>query len=229
MGKSTEVRSLKLDQAQELLSHHSSLHPSSHGRMSVLSEPKNTSLIIYLTDMTNIIRRLGYIPLALVQADTYMHKTKTGCSKYLHLYEASWTQLAAETPRLEDYENGSIQTTWMISYEHVRQGNLTAGKLLQLWAYLDNQDIWYELFLRGRDGDQEEYGWLQELAGSEIVFKRVMESLLAYSLIESYGDRESYSMHPVVHNWYSETISYGQVGLMLAALRVLDTAAPGHS
>ncbi|KAI4264895.1 MAG: hypothetical protein L6R42_000009 [Xanthoria sp. 1 TBL-2021] len=210
MGKSTEVGSLKLDQAQELLSHHSNLHPSSH-------------------DMTNLIQRLGYLPFALVQAGTYMHKTKTGCSKYLDLYEASWTQLAAETPRLGDYENGSIQTTWMISYERVRQGNLTAGKLLQLWGYLDHQDVWYELFLRGCDGSQEEYGWLQELAGSEIVFKRVMESFLAYSLIESHGDRESYSMHPVVHDWCTETISYGQVDLMLAALRIVGTAAPGYS
>lgn len=128
--------------------------------------------------MTKLVQRLGYVSLALVQAGTYMHKTKTGCSKYLDFYEASWTQLAAETPRLDDYKNRSIQTTWIISYERVRQGNLTAGKLLQLWGYLDHQDVWYELFLCGRDGWQEEFGWLQELAGSEIVFKRVMESLL---------------------------------------------------
>ena len=46
MGQSTEIESLKLDQAQELLSYHSSLHPSSHGRISVLPEPRYTSLII---------------------------------------------------------------------------------------------------------------------------------------------------------------------------------------
>ena len=84
--------------------------------------------------MTKIVQRLGSLPLALVQAGTYMRKTKTGCLKYLELYEASWSQLAAKTPRLLDYDNGSIQTTWMISYECVRQDNQTAGKLLQLWA-----------------------------------------------------------------------------------------------
>lgn len=226
MGQSTEVGILTLDQAQELLSHRSGLYPSSHGRISVPSESGNTSLITYFTDMAKLIQRLGYLPLALVQAGTYMHKTKTGCSKYLDLYEASWTQLAAETPQLRDYENGSIQTTWMISYEHVRQGNRTAGKLLQLWGYLDHQDVWYELFLRGRDGCQEE---LQELAGSEIIFKRVMESLLAYSLIESPQDKESYSIHPVLHDWCAETISHGQCDLMLAAVKIVGTAAPGHS
>lgn len=76
-----------------------------------------------------------------------MRETKTECSKYLELYQASWSRLAAETPRLWDYENGSIQTTRMISYERVRQDNRTAGKLLQLWAYLHYQDVWYNLFV----------------------------------------------------------------------------------
>ena len=158
-----------------------------------------------------------------------MHRTKTNCSKYLELYEASWNQLAAKMPRLEDYENGSIQTTWMISYERVRKDNLISGKLLQLWGYLDHQDVWYELFRRGEDGCLEEYGWLHELAGTEIGFKSVMQSLLDYSLIESHGDKENYSMHPVVHDWCTETISSGQVDLMLSALTVVSSAAPSAS
>ncbi|KAL8827649.1 MAG: hypothetical protein Q9191_003062 [Dirinaria sp. TL-2023a] len=229
MGQSTEVGIFKLDQAQELLSYHSGLHSSSHGKISITSEAENTSPVTYFADMTKLIQRLGCLPLALVQAGIYMYQTKTGCSKYLDLYKASWTQLTAETPRLQDYENGSIQTTWMISYEHVRQSNRVAGKLLQLWGYLDRQDIWYELFLRGRKGCPEEFDWLQKLAGSEIVFKRVMKSLLDYSLIESHGDRESYSVHPVVHDWCTETISHGQDDLMLAALTIVGTAAPGHA
>ena len=177
-------------------------------------------------DMAKLVQRLGYLPLALVQAGTYMRKTKTGCLKYIELYEASWSRLAAQTPRLRDYENGSIQTTWMISYECVRK-NTTAGKLLQLWAYLDHQDVWYELFRRGCDGCPEEFSWMQALAGSEIDFKRIMESLLAYSLIESHRDWESYSMHPVVHDWCAETISRGRRDLMVAALTVVGAAAPG--
>ena len=81
IGQSTAVGSLKQDHAQELLSYHSGLRPSSHGRISVPSKPGNTSLTTYLTDMTKLIQRPGYLPLALVQAGTYMHKTKTGCSK----------------------------------------------------------------------------------------------------------------------------------------------------
>ncbi|KAL8789524.1 MAG: hypothetical protein Q9213_001137 [Squamulea squamosa] len=210
IGRSTEVGRLTLDQALELLRRRSGLQPSGD-------------------DMAKLVKRLGYLPLALVQAGTYMRETKTGCLKYIELYKASWSQLMAQTPRLRDYENGSIQTTWMISYECVRQDNQTAGKLLQLWAYLDHRDVWYQLLRRGYDGCPEESSWLQALAGSEIGFKRIMKSLLAYSLIESHRDRESYSMHPVVHDWCAETIGWGQYDLMVAALTIVGAAVPGHS
>ncbi|KAL9024121.1 MAG: hypothetical protein Q9196_006743 [Gyalolechia fulgens] len=233
MGKSTEVTSLGLDQALELLSNRSGLHRSSSGKTRLLLEYYRTikqhKLINLFADMNKLVQRLGNLPLALVQAGTYMHETKTGCSTYLDLYEKSWIQLAAETPRLRDYENGSIQTTWMISYNRIQHSNPTAGKLLQLWAYLDRQDVWYQLFLRGSVGCPE-CEWLQEMAQSEIEFKRVIRSLLAYSLIESHQDTESYSIHPVVHDWCSEMISDGNNDLITIALTIVGTAAPrGHS
>ncbi|KAI4122751.1 MAG: hypothetical protein LQ341_007273 [Variospora aurantia] len=178
--------------------------------------------------MNKLIDRLGNLPLALVQAGTYMRETKTSCSKYLDLYEKSWTDLVAETPRLRDYENGSIQTTWMISYNRIRHSNPTAAKLLQLWAYLDRQDVWYELFLPGSAACRE-CEWLQKLTQSEIGFKGVMRSLLAYSLIEAQQDTESYSIHPVVHDWCAETIGDRNGDLITIALTIIGAAVPDHS
>jgi tetratricopeptide (TPR) repeat protein len=56
-----------------------------------------------------------------------------------------------------------------------------------------------------------------------------MKSLLAYSLIESHQHTESYSLHPVMHDWCTETISCGKGDLTVAALIVVGTAAPDHS
>ncbi|KAI4136790.1 MAG: hypothetical protein LQ341_005446, partial [Variospora aurantia] len=206
IGKSIEVTRLGNDQALELLSNRSGLDPS-------------------LSDMNKLVQRLGNLPLALVQAGTYMRETKTGCSKYLDLYQKSWTDLVAETPRLRDYENGSIQTTWMISYNRIRHSNPTAAKLLQLWAYLDRQDVWYELFLPGSAACRE-CEWLQKLTQSEIGFKSVIRSLLAYSLIEAQQHTESYSIHPVVHDWCAETISDGNDDLKTIALTIVGEAVP---
>lgn len=67
-----------------------------------------------------------------------MREAETSFQKYLRLYNNSWSALQADIPRLRDYSNGSIETTWSVSYGCVKQFDPTAAKLLQLWGYLDN-------------------------------------------------------------------------------------------
>ena len=64
---------------------------------------------------------------------------------------------------------------------------------------------------------------------SEIGFKRVVKMLLAYSLVESHRDTESYSIHPVVYDWCVESISRGKHDLMMLALMVVGFAVPKPS
>ena len=94
----------------------------------------------------------------------------TSYQKYIRLYNSSWSELQADVPRLRDYRNGSIQTTWTISYEHVKQSEPTAATLLQLWAYLDHQDLWCEPLERASEASQIP-PWFRNLVESEIAFK----------------------------------------------------------
>ena len=157
-----------------------------------------------------------------------MQETGTSCPDYLRLYKTSWSELQAEVPRMRDYGNGSVQTTWAISYDHVKQLDPAAAKLLQLWAYLDHQDLWFGLLARGSRGS-EDPDWLHDLVRQELSFKRAMKRLLAYSLVESHQDTGSYSMHPVVHDWCMESISRGKIDLMRLALATVGLAVPEQS
>ena len=172
--------------------------------------------------------RLGGLPLAIVQAGRYIRETGVSCQKYLRLYSTSWSELQADISGLHNYLNGSIQTTWSISYECVKQMDPTAAKLLQFWAYLDNQDLWFELLKRGSRGFKDPV-WLQDLVRGEIGFGRIIKKLLAYSLVESHQDIESYSIHPVVHDWCLESISRGKLELMMLAITTVGFAAPGKT
>jgi hypothetical protein len=109
--------------------------------------------------------------------------------------------------------------------DRIRQLDPAAAKLLQLWAYLDHQDLWFGLLTRGSRGS-EDPDWLQDIVRQELRFKGVMKKLLAYSLVESHQDTESYSMHPVVHDWCIESISRGKLDLMRLALTTVGHAAP---
>jgi hypothetical protein len=85
----------------------------------------------------------------LVFAGSYI--SKTTIVKYLELYNKSWAQLHGQMKKRNDYPERTIITTWQISFEEVKLRDEGAAKLLRLWGYLDNQELWYQLLL-GRDG-----------------------------------------------------------------------------
>lgn len=100
-------------------------------------------------DAVALVERLGRLPLALVFAGSYI--SKTTIVKYLELYNKSWAQLHGQMKKRNDYPERTIITTWQISFEEVKLRDEGAAKLLRLWGYLDNQELWYQLLL-GRDG-----------------------------------------------------------------------------
>ena len=178
--------------------------------------------------MGSLVTRLGGLSLAIVQAGWYMRETGTSCQTYLRLYNTLWSELQADVPRLRDYQNGSVQTTWSISYKCVKQYDSAAAKLLQLWAYLNIQDLWFALLKHGSQGFKD-LVWFQDLVRSEVGFKRTIKILLSYSLVKSHQDTESYSIHPVIHDWCTEFISKGKLYLMMLASMIVGFAAPTQS
>ena len=55
------------------------------------------------------------------------------------------------------------------------------------------------------------------------------EGITYLTLIESYERIESYSIHPVVHDWCTESISRGQVDNILLAFTIVGSAVPSQS
>ena len=74
--------------------------------------------------------------------------------------------------------------------------NTSAAKLLRLWAYFDNQDLWYQLLTAECDDGPE---WFSELVNDELDFIEVMRLLCDHALIERLKDFDGYGMHTCVH------------------------------
>jgi hypothetical protein len=126
-------------------------------------------------------------------------------AEYLQSYEESWLRLQEDHPRLPSYEDQTLYTTWDISLNHVEQQNSLAVKLLQLWAYFDNQDVWLQLLQEGQDCVPK---WFCNLTRDRLVFNNAVRVLCDHVSIEtnittqdnSVKSRE-YSMHSCVHSW----------------------------
>jgi tetratricopeptide (TPR) repeat protein len=128
----------------------------------------------------------------------------TSFSEYLRLYEASWIKLQRASPRLSSYEDRTLYSTWQLSFDHVEQRNGLSAKLLRLWAYFDNQDLWLELL---RHGDSKDPDWIRELAKDDLSFHDAVRVLSDHGLVEvdmssqELTESRGYSIHGCVYSW----------------------------
>ena len=102
-----------------------------------------------------LAKKLDGLPLTLATAGAYLNQSSISVSGYLRLYKESWAKLQKTSPEVSSYEDRTLYSTWQISYNHVEQQNRFSAKLLQLWAYFDNQDVWFELLRHGNCEDPD--------------------------------------------------------------------------
>ena len=135
----------------------------------------------------------------------------TSFADYLRLYKASWLKLQQTSPQISSYEDRQLYSTWQLSLDHIRQQNKHSAKLLQLWAYFDNQDLWFELLQEGRSNGPD---WFYKITEDELSFNASVRVLCNYELAEvvrsvkgSRLELEGYGMHSCVHSWTMHVVN----------------------
>jgi hypothetical protein len=90
-----------------------------------------------------IVRKLGFLPLAIDQAGAYIAARGKLLDEYLPLYEKQFAKVASEVPARSVWRhNAGVFTTWEVSFQAIGRA---AQELLTLCGFLDNEDVWYEL------------------------------------------------------------------------------------
>ena len=153
----------------------------------------------------DLLEKLDGLPLALATAGGFLGMTGIPVSEYLHDYEASWLEIQETSPDLLSYEDKRIYSTWDLSYNHIRKEDESAAKLLEFWAYFDNQDLWYDL-LKAGDSEQAP-DWFQQIVGTKQAFRAAVMKLQKHALVELSKDSHGYSMHHCVHAWVKNVLS----------------------
>ena len=122
----------------------------------------------------------------------------------------------------------SVLTTWILSFNHLQAQSEDAAKLLMLWAFLDNQDLWYELFASALDLDivDKMPDWYIRCAGDELEFKDCIGLLLEYSFIDAKIESTSFFMHPVLHQWSFHAFEKENTDMSWLAMIIVASAVP---
>jgi tetratricopeptide (TPR) repeat protein len=166
-------------------------------------------------DARTLAQKLDGLPLALATAGAYLHQVSTSFADYIGLYNASWLRLQQKTPKLLSYEDRALYSTWDISLNHVKEQSLLAFKLLQLWAYFDNQDVWFELLRACQQYDPQWFPqWFSQLMKDQLSFDEAVRVLCEHALVEADAtprddrvESQGYSMHSCVHSWTKHVVN----------------------
>jgi tetratricopeptide (TPR) repeat protein len=184
-------------------------------------------------ERNTLLELLDGLPLAISQAGAYISESGLGLTKYLEFYDEQWSELMQiddlnEAP-LQDYSNRSVWTTWAISFNTIREKSKNTANLLLLWSFLDNKDMWFDMFAGASNRERASADmlsrWIGDIASSEVQFTQAMRLLLNYSLVEEITGTSSYATHPVVHQW----VRHSQARLFELELCQLAVVVVGFS
>ncbi|KAF2670106.1 hypothetical protein BT63DRAFT_412865 [Microthyrium microscopicum] len=196
-------------------------------------------------DALALVNKLDGLPLALATAGAYLEQIPaTSFAKYLEYWNDSWLDVQELGPRVPSYEDRTLYTTWNLSYKLIKSRNEIAAKLLELWAYFDYQDLWWDFIQTTYPIsiiDPKIPEWFKSLTTRELIFNNAVMVLCNYGLIEPANwTRETqvepghavmprketvpggYGMHCCVHSWVvyvlNKPLNNNMLGLALVCV-----------
>jgi len=94
------------------------------------------------TDAANVIvAKLGYLPLAIEQAASFVREVTGSFVEFLKTYEKNHRDIHRWLPQGNRQYPASVATTWSLSFLAVTSEETQAGKLLQLFSCLNPDGI----------------------------------------------------------------------------------------
>ncbi len=124
------------------------------------------------------------------------------------------------------YEDRALYTTWNLSFQYIQKQNKSAEKSLRIWAYFNNQDLWFQLLATGSHESPE---WFATILNDELIFIEVIRLLCDHALIEPVNEFSGYSMHTCVHAWAAHVLNADwEISTARLALNCVGAAVPTH-
>ncbi|KAF3153873.1 hypothetical protein TWF569_001465 [Orbilia oligospora] len=147
-----------------------------------------------IENATEIIEKVGFMPLAITHAGCFIRQLNIPICQYLQYYERNFKEAQSRKSRIGwDYRKDTSMTTWEVSFLEVEKQNREAASILLTCGYLNPTEI------------LEDYWQDEQQLNTEIQIqeKNKFSILASYSLINR-GQPGTFSVDPVVHSWARE-------------------------
>jgi tetratricopeptide (TPR) repeat protein len=162
-------------------------------------------------DALKLLEQLTFLPLAIVQAATYINENGIVLSEYLSLLEEQEQDVVEllseefeDDGRYEDIKN-PVATTWLISFEHIRQIDPLAAEYLSFISCVDPKDIPQSL-LPPAQSRKKETDALGTLDAYSFVSKRAVAEILDVHRLVHLAMRNWLRREELLADWGAKTM-----------------------
>ncbi|KAL2671494.1 hypothetical protein Neosp_014084 [[Neocosmospora] mangrovei] len=137
-----------------------------------------------------LLQKLTHLPLAISQASAYMNTNKVPIKEYLRLFQNTDKDMVELLNRgFRDGSHyrsaqGAVATTWIASFNQIRDTDRDAARLLSFAAHIEPKAIPRTLL---------------PTVGSEQRMTQAIGTLCGYSFLNRREDSETFDMHSLVH------------------------------
>ena len=174
----------------------------------------------------SLAKELGALPLALEQAAAYIIACPIPLTftEYLEKYQTVKVRLLQQQPvtalNMEAQHRLSVNTTWEMNFEYVKQQSPAAAFMMQVAAFLESENIPIDVINPGYpELEQEE---LRECARSKFDIVALLKVLSCYSLFSIDHQVKVFSVHKLVQEVVRDSLTTKQrVETLVAATRLL--------
>jgi tetratricopeptide (TPR) repeat protein len=159
------------------------------------------------TTAFEIVKELAGLALAIEQAAAYIRDVNP--DRYLATYQMVLGGIAKYWPC-----PSSVAATTLLLLEVVNEKHPNAAKLLQLFAFLNPDNISLAVLERGMKHDDE----FQEIIGNPLLLENAVRELEQYSLIARATDRRRLTIHRAVQGVVQRQMSVAVMSEMWSAV-----------
>ena len=153
--------------------------------------------------ISQLAQSLEYLPLALIQAASYIQRPGMSIVKYIELLKSDTVALLDKPPLAAESASDipkALASTWLITFKYLRTNFHTAWRMFALISFLDSQAIPKSILrATGKDGVE-----LEEALGHLLSFSLINERKedapmgLQNPSQRASGFEECFDMHPLV-------------------------------
>jgi len=171
------------------------------GLLSTLSQITVQPDSVEAYQAAEIVRRLGYLPLAIEQAAAYVREVTADFSSFLEEYERNHRKLYNWVPAGNRQYPNSIATTWSMSFQMLQK---YPARLLRLFSFLNPDSILIAFLVSGAEALEDE---LRHIIFDQIELSTALFELEKFSLIKWDRPNKSITIHRLVQIVVSDEMS----------------------